>query len=171
MFLERHPRVHPDNYNKNGTSKLIFGTGTGQSDSVEDLRQYICMKHALLSGINQIDTGLTFRRYRAELVVGQVLRTLVHKYGVARQEINIISKQGWVGNDNYNQMTSDLLIKEICGETGLTSDDFIGGKHGYCLDPAYLRHSLKTSLTKMNIKTLDVAMLSVPYELYRGQFG
>lgn len=45
-----------------------------------------------MSGINQIDTGLSFRRYRSENVVGLVLRTLIHKYGLAREEVNIISK-------------------------------------------------------------------------------
>jgi aryl-alcohol dehydrogenase-like predicted oxidoreductase len=41
-----------------------------------DYTQYVCLKHALLSGINQIDTGFSFRMHRAERVVGAVIRTL-----------------------------------------------------------------------------------------------
>lgn len=63
------------------------------------------------------------------------------------------------------------MLKEIYADTGLTANDFIGGSHGYSLDPAYLRYSLKQSLEKMNIATLDVAVLSFPYEVYRGYYG
>ena len=68
--MERHPKVHNDNFNANGTSRLVYGTGNGICDGLEDFRQYNCLKHAVLSGINQIDTGLSYRRHRAEQVVG-----------------------------------------------------------------------------------------------------
>ena len=119
-YTRRHNKVHPDNFNKDNTSRLVYGTANGVSDSLEDFRQYNCLKHAILSGINQIDTGLTYRRYRSEHVVGQVLRTLTHKYGLGREEVEIISKQGWVGRDNFNEVDTKLLLREIMSETGLT---------------------------------------------------
>jgi len=63
------------------------------------------------------------------------------------------------------------LLKEIYSETGLQENDFVPGETPYCIDPAFLKYSLQTSLTKMNIQTLDVAILSFPYETYRGHFG
>lgn len=70
---------------------------------------------------------------------------------MSRSEVKVISKQGWIGVDNYTGATTDLIKKEIMDTTGLTSEDFIGGAHGYSIDPSYLRYSLKTSMQKMNL--------------------
>ena len=58
-------------------------------------------------------------------MVGLVLRTLVHKYGMDRAEVNVISKQGWIGNDSINEVPKEILVREILNTTGLRSDDFI----------------------------------------------
>ncbi len=92
IYMTRHLNVHTDNYREDGLSRLVYGTATGNSDASDDFKQYNCLKHSILSGINQVDTGLTFRRYRAEHIVGLVLRTLITKYGMSRSEINLISK-------------------------------------------------------------------------------
>jgi aryl-alcohol dehydrogenase-like predicted oxidoreductase len=44
--------------------------------------------------INHIDTGHTFRRHKSERVVGEVMRTLIHKYGFSRDEVFINTKLG-----------------------------------------------------------------------------
>jgi len=41
----------------------------------------------------------------------------------------------------------------------------------YCIDPLFLKHSLENSLKKMNIETLDVAILSYPAEVCRAVYG
>ena len=109
-YLTRHPRVHSDNFKKanNGLlmSRLVYGTATGEPTPAEDFNQYNCLKHAIMSGVNQIDTGHSFRAHRSEYIVGLVLRTLVHKYGMSRSEVNVISKQGWVGNDALNEVVN-----------------------------------------------------------------
>jgi aryl-alcohol dehydrogenase-like predicted oxidoreductase len=55
-------------------------------DIQSDFFQYIAVKHALMSGgINHIDTGYNFRNQQSDRVVGQVLRTLINKYGYDRE--------------------------------------------------------------------------------------
>jgi hypothetical protein len=42
-----------------------------------------------------------------------------------RAEVNVISKQGWIGNDSINEVPKEILVREILNTTGLRSDDFI----------------------------------------------
>lgn len=148
----------------------MYGTATGDSSPAEDYIQYNCLKHAILSGVNQVDTGHSFRRHRSEYIVGLVLRTLVQKYGLDRSEVNVVSKQGWVGNDDHNEVPNAMLVSEIIHSTGLGHDDFVLGGL-YCIDPAFLKHSLISSLKKMNLATLDVALVSYPTEVCKGIYG
>lgn len=81
-----------DNYHEDGRSRLVYGTQSGECDSIEDFKQYQCLKHLLMSGINTIDTGFTFRRHRSERIVGAAIMTLVKKYGMKREDFFVISK-------------------------------------------------------------------------------
>ena len=37
-YRARHPKVHPDNFNEDGTSRLVYGTANGVPDSLDDFR-------------------------------------------------------------------------------------------------------------------------------------
>jgi len=54
--------------------------------------------------------------------------------------------------------------------TGLRLEAFVANGL-YCIDPLFLKHSLENSLKKMNIETLDVAILSYPAEVCRAVYG
>jgi len=45
-------------------------------------------------GLNFIDTATSFRKQRAERVVGHVLNTLFQKYGFERENFFLLSKCG-----------------------------------------------------------------------------
>ena len=92
VYVRRHSKVHRDNWHKDGRSRFVYGTKGGLMLPKGDFRQYNCMKHAILSGVNQIDTSLAYRCHRSEHVVGAVLQTLIKKYGMNRAEIYITSK-------------------------------------------------------------------------------
>jgi hypothetical protein len=36
-----------------------------------------------------------------------------------RAEVNVISKQGWVGGDSINEVPKEILVREIINSTGL----------------------------------------------------
>ena len=95
-------------------SKLVYGTASGYSDAKDDFRLYNSLKAAVLTGgVNRIDTGHTFRRFRSERIVGLVLRTLINKYQVSRDELYIQSKQGFVGRDVVSEVNTSLIIEEL----------------------------------------------------------
>lgn len=50
----------------------------------------------------------------------------------------------------------------------MQSEEFLG-QYSYTIDPAFLRYSLKQSLKFMNLSTLDVAILSMPFEIICNQ--
>ena len=50
----------------------------------------------LSGGINLIDTAINYRCQKAERTVGAVLKTLIHKYGINRDELFICTKNGYI---------------------------------------------------------------------------
>ena len=75
-------------------------------------------------GCNHFDTSSSYRRKRSEMVVGRVIRTLVEKYGLQRQEVFVNSKQGFVNVDAYHGEELQLQMEEMFAETSLKYGDF-----------------------------------------------
>lgn len=154
----------------------------------KDFVQYVTLKKALMSGgVNSVDTSCQFREQSAERVVGAVLRTLVEKYGFSRNEFFIHSKQGHIVNDHEEQCPGLVEVKEVIERSNgkLSLDDFaneldIAAGMGmdisrvehlkedmnplYSIHPVWLEHSLKKTLKKLGIETLDCYLLSDPIE-------
>ena len=152
-------------------SRLIAGTAQGSHTPGVDFDLYCAVRWAVLSGgCNHLDTGHVFRCHRSEYVVGLVLRTLVEKFGVQRDEVFINSKQGFLDYDAFNQEKTSLQIEELIQSSGLSispSDFHDHGMMKYSMHPISLKNSLKKSLAKMNISTLDCAFLDEPHETIR----
>ena len=145
-------------------SKLVYGTAAGPGAPSEDYRQYNSLKYAILSGgMNHIDTGHSFRQHRAELTIGKLLTTLFEKYGVEREELFINSKQGAVGMNAYEEAPAQLIARELIDSTELEATDFARGGR-YSLHPHFLDYSLNQSLEKLNLRTIDCAILQNPFE-------
>ena len=144
---------------------MIYGTGSGDGLPSADFRQYNALKYAVLSGgVNHIDTGHAFRWHRSEQIVGKVLATLFEKYGLKRDEIFINSKQGTLGYNAYEQAPPELVIKELVSSTDLEVTDFIDAGNrtipkASSLHPTFLDYSLNMSLKKLNLRTVDCAIL------------
>jgi aryl-alcohol dehydrogenase-like predicted oxidoreductase len=47
-------------------------------------------------GINVLDTAINYRCQKAERTIGAALNTLNRKYGVAREELFISTKNGYI---------------------------------------------------------------------------
>ena len=89
--------VHEDNFVKlfdgRDISKVVFSTNWSGLGAQGDFFQYLSLKHALMSGgVNHVETGCAERFQSSERVLGQVLQTLVEKYGYSRNQFFISSK-------------------------------------------------------------------------------
>lgn len=76
-----------------------------------------------------------------------------------------------MGQDSNDGSEAAVMIQEACNETGLTKADFQAGRYGYSLDPAFLRFSLKRSLKRLQLESVDCLIIQNPYEVYRQTFG
>ncbi|CDW84836.1 UNKNOWN [Stylonychia lemnae] len=170
-FQRNQEQIHPDNFtsiqlgrNQLTLSKMMMGTAIGQPDKLSDVSQYFCNKLALISGgMNQIDTATFFRSQKAERIVGAVLNTLVQKYRFQRDEFFINSKQGVLIADLYENEPQELLIQDILTSGNVQKEDIIGDI--YSIHPHVLQMQLENTLERLNIETLDVALLFNPHEL------
>lgn len=89
---------------------------------------YISLKHTLMSGgVNHIMTGFHHRQQVGQLNAGQVLRTLIEKYGYQREQFFISSEMGYTAFDGISKTPRDIEVEEIVtkGTDGIKHSDFM----------------------------------------------
>lgn len=67
----------------------------------------------LTGGINHIDTCHSFRGHRAEFTIGRVLQTMFEKFGLKREEVFVNSKQGFIGDNTFEDAPAELTFQEL----------------------------------------------------------
>lgn len=104
--------VHPSNFKapfdapQLKLSSLGVGTYMGEADDCTDYLMYDAIKTAVLSGgVNHIDTAPNYRYMKSEKTVGRILTVLDNKYGVARNQLFISSKAGYIAEDAENMIS------------------------------------------------------------------
>src|SRR5580658_10051179 len=80
-------------------SSLGLGTYLGNHDETDDKLYIEAIKTALTSGINLIDSAINYRCMRSERNIGQALRELVQEGRIAREEVVICTKGGFIPFD------------------------------------------------------------------------
>ncbi|MGH9488692.1 MAG: aldo/keto reductase [Terriglobales bacterium] len=137
-------------------SSLGIGTYLGAPDAATDEGYEAALEAALLGGINLVDTAINYRNQRSERVIGRVLK----KLGVAREEVFICSKAGF--------LSEGMDLPQGLIRPG----ELAAGCH--CMAPVFLAHQLQTSLDNLGLEALDVFYLHNPEtqqaELSREEF-
>ena len=114
-----------------------------------------------------MDTGHFVRNHRAERTVGKVLQTMFKKFGMKREEVFINSKQGFIGDNDFEEAPAKLVFEELLANTSLKQEDFFildDEETYFSLHPAFLDFSLNYSLDKLQLETLDTVLLTQPFE-------
>ncbi len=136
------------------TSRIGFG-GYRTSLGVEDHRN--ALEKALQEGCNLIDTSTNYADGESERLVGRVVKDLIAKRFIAREEIIIVSKIGYVQNKN-------LARAESLEQAGKPFPEMVKYGEGiwHCLHPDFLEEQLTLSLDRLGLATLDVCLLHNP---------
>ena len=115
------------------------------------------LRRALLRGINLIDTSTNYGDGGAEQLVGQILVELVASGQVARQQIVVVSKAGYLQGENYR-------LSQERKAAGRPFPDLVEYADGleHCLHPIFLADQLDRSLDRLQLETLDVLLLHNP---------
>ncbi len=112
---------------------------------------------ALLSGVNMIDTSANYTDGQSEELVGLVLNELIGQGKIARDQVVVISKAGYLQGQNY------LLSQERKSAGKEFSDLVIYGEGlEHCIHPDFLADQLERSLKRLNLERLDCYLLHNP---------
>ena len=136
------------------TSRLGFGTYRVDTRAPE---QREALKKALQEGVNLIDTSTNYMDGDSERLVGSVLRELIKSGELAREEVIVVSKIGYVQGENLKQA-------EAREQSGHPYPDMVKYGEGiwHCIHPEYLADQLTLSLDRLGLATLDVCLLHNP---------
>jgi uncharacterized protein len=118
---------------------------------------------ALISGVNVIDTSTNYMDGESERLVGSVIRGLVTKHDVARDEVIVVSKIGYVQGHNLKEA-------EAREQAGRGYPDMVKYGEGiwHCMHPQFLADQLEASLDRLGLSTLDVCLLHNPEYMLSG---
>jgi len=89
------------------------------------------------------------------------LQALRDEHGIARDELVICTKGGYLPFDGEPPRDVREYVDETFVKPGIASfDDIVGGSH--CMTPAYLQNQLEQSLRNMKLECVDVYYIHNP---------
>ncbi|UXH46462.1 aldo/keto reductase [Rossellomorea vietnamensis] len=122
------------------------------------------IEYGLLNGLNFIDTAINYRGMRSERDVGYVLKSLIKRGSIKRDEVIVSTKGGIIPGDiEASLVPSDFLQKvllegEIIQETDVNSVD----THRHVLAPDYYQFAIDTSKKHLHLETIDIYYIHNP---------
>jgi len=142
-------------------SSIGIGTYLGNPDETTDKNYAEAVVHAVQLGVNVIDSAANYRFQRSERSIGEALQTLASEHGIARDELVICTKGGYLPFDEAPPRNVREYVDETFVKPGIASfDDIVGGMH--CMTPAYLQNQLEQSLRNMKLDCADVYYIHNP---------
>jgi aryl-alcohol dehydrogenase-like predicted oxidoreductase len=142
-------------------SSIGIGTYLGGADEVTDQSYTRAIVRAVQLGVNVIDTAANYRFQRSERSIGEALKILANEHGIAREELVICTKGGYLPFDGAPPRNVAQYVNETFVQPGIASfEDFVGGSH--CMTPSYLQSQLDQSLRNMGIEDVDVYYIHNP---------
>lgn len=156
-FLKRGI-AHKKNYNSIWglmLSNVGMGTYLGDSDDKTDAMVKNAVKDSISAGINVIDTAINYRGQRAERSIGKAISELINEGKIARDEVFISTKNGYITNDSeikedfWNYVNREYVKKGIIHSGDITSQY-------HCMTVPYLGDQLDRSLKNLQMDCIDL---------------
>lgn len=145
-------------------SSIGIGTYLGECEDADDASYALAIRAALEAGINVLDTSVNYRCQRSERVVGRVLDEAIAAGVVARDEVIVCTKGGYIPLDTTTPPSREeylAYLQRAFVEPGIVSaEDVAGG--GHSLSPSFLTHQIALSKANLGVQTLDVYYLHNP---------
>jgi hypothetical protein len=156
---------HPDlKFNPLGsTGLLVSGAGFGGYRINAGVTAHgKALKKALTSGINLIDTSSNYADGGSERLVGQVLDELIEAGRIAREQVVVVTKGGYLQGGNY-------ALSQQRRKEGHPFEDLVEYGEGleHCIHPDFLDDQIGRSLDRLGMDSLDGYLLHNP-EYYLG---
>ncbi len=143
-------------------SSLGLGTYLGEPDDAGDARYEAAIGRALASGVvNHLDTAINYRNMRSERAVGRALRLAIAAGTVARDQVVVATKGGYLPFDGEAPADPVAYVEESYLRPGIfRPEELAAGCH--CLAPRYLADQLERSRANLGLATIDIYYLHNP---------
>ncbi len=142
-------------------SSLGLGTYLGNQNDADDKLYIEAIKTALASGINLLDSAINYRCMRSERNIGQAIQELVKEGKLAREEVVVCTKGGFIPFDGQPPANPQKYFHdEYIGPGLCAQDDIIAGCH--CMTPSYLRNQVDRSLKNFGLDHIDLYYIHNP---------
>lgn len=115
------------------------------------------LEHALTEGCNLIDTSTNYGDGQSELLIGRVIKRLVAAGTVARENLVIVTKVGYVQGQNY-----ELAMARITEGRPFPGMTHFGEHVWHCIHPEFIRDQVDRSQARLGLDTIDVLLLHNP---------
>jgi aryl-alcohol dehydrogenase-like predicted oxidoreductase len=161
-FAKNHSKAHERHWkNALGLTLSSVGMGSylGNADPITDGKYTAAVVKAFDQGINVLDSAINYRYQRSERNLGAGLKKAVEAGAVARDQILICTKGGFVAGD-FGPPTREWFESTLVKPGILTPGDIVAGAH--CMTPKYLRHEVEQSLANFGVETIDVYYVHNP---------
>jgi len=136
-------------------SALGFGTYRVSEETPEHLE---ALRLALTEGhVNLIDTSTNYGMGSSERAIGRVLAELVDEGAVARDEIVVVSKIGYIQGAWLDELKLEEEIEPLSYRVAR-----VQGDHWHSVSPETLARGLDASLDRLGLETIDVMLLHNP---------
>ena len=115
------------------------------------------LEYSLSQGINLIDTSTNYGNGQSEVLIGQVVSSLVQQNKLSRDQLVVVSKAGYVQGNS-------LELVQQAEREGRQFDALFkfGADLWYCLDPDFLVEQLERSRSRLGLECLDVFLIHNP---------
>lgn len=139
-------------------SSIGLGTYLGDEDAATDRGFEESIAAALGCGVNVFDSAINYRGQRSERAVGRALARAIREGTIARDEVFVATKGGYLPHDSEDPRDPRKYILDMFVESGIAPrGEIVRG--GHCLAPAYLSDQIDRSRANLGLETLDLYYL------------
>ena len=133
-----------------------FGFGGYRVDDESPVHA-AALERALLGGCNLVDTSSNYTDGGSERLIGQVLGELSAAGRLARDEVVVVSKVGYLQGANLELAEERERAGQGFSEIVRYTDDC-----WHCIHRSFLAEQLERSLERLGLETIDVLLLHNP---------
>lgn len=153
-FADNYDEIYHVPFSDTGLLVSQVGFGSYRVGLAHDAHRQ-ALRYALMQGINLIDTSANYGDGDAEILIGECLAELIHEGRLAREQVVIVSKAGYVQGKNYD-------IAQQRKQEGRPFPNLVKYKDGldHCIHPEFLDDQLSRSLARLQVV---LAQIPFPY--------
>ena len=142
-------------------SSVGIGTYLGDEDRDTDQSYTDAIARSLELGFNVVDSAVNYRHQRSERNIGAALRSLISAGELAREEVVIATKGGFIPYDGSMPADPDAYLLDTYVRPGvLQPRDVVGRCH--CMTPRYLSDQIDRSRRNLDVEAIDVYYVHNP---------